>query len=163
MDERQSNPASGRVAKIPRIWLICGWGVLSAMTLIPFVRHSFRDVGSESRCALDGLPIADHQRIRVQEDAGQSRHFCSLRCAELWVAKHGTKPLAIYVTDEATGESIEIGEAIVVRSRLLVHEGTKNYQHVFKNIEDAQHHIDAYNGRILTGENRPFPDFHFRP
>lgn len=144
---------------IPRAWWICGCGSLLVITMLPLIRTFTREPIGENRCSLDGLPIEPQFRVRIVGNKHGSYHFCSLNCAEWWFSAMGEEPLAIYVTDEPTAEEIEISAAIFVRSQVVVHAGTKDCRHVFRNSADAMSHAAAYHGRILVGGRRPFPTF----
>lgn len=107
-------------------------------------------------CALDGLPIEASLRVRVVTQAGDEREFCSIRCAECWLAAEAERGAAVYVTDEATGTETPAEQAHFVRSRIISHSLSGERRHVFLHLDDAQRHADAYQGRVLVGTQRPF-------
>jgi hypothetical protein len=114
------------------------------------------------RCALDGLTIEPGYRVRVVDRDGKSRNFCCVRCAEQWLARRAETPAAVFVTDEAHGEEVSSDLAHFVRSRVTTNPITGNRTHAFQDHADAQRHVDAYGGQLLTGAARPF-EFGTRP
>ena len=106
------------------------------------------------RCALDGLAIEPLYRVRVDERDGESRVFCCIRCAELWLAQ-AEPPRAVFVTDEASGEEIPARQAWFVRSSVVTQPATMNRIHAFKNRADAERHAATARGRLLKEEDRP--------
>ena len=111
-----------------------------------------------SGCALDGMAIDPHLRVRVLDSQQLSHDFCCIRCAQLWLDHQAQPPRAIYVTDEKTGEEIEAGQAFFVRSRVVTVAATQNRLHAFADRADADRHAQLYSGRILTDAERPFED-----
>lgn len=144
--------------ELPRIWWISGWLSVLLLALLPLARRWTLDTGGPPRCSFDGLAIDPRHRVRIElNDDRQSAHgFCSLGCAEGWVGASRSTPAAIYVTDEPTGDEIDLCHATVVQSRIVVHAGTGDRRHVFRHAKDAAVHAAQFQGRILTGERRPF-------
>ncbi len=127
--------------------------ILSALTPVvgKFVRSR-----SGSRCALDGIRVEDRLRVLVHSQAGEEREFCSLRCAECWVAAAGWSNATAFVTDEESGEQLRASEAYFVRSRIVTHRMSGERRHVFRNLSDAEKHAELHQGRLLIGKLRPF-------
>lgn len=111
---------------------------------------------SGERCALDGVAIEPLYRVRLVDQAGKDYPFCCIQCATVWLAQQPTRPRAVFVTDEITGNEIPASEAYFVRSLVVTMPATGNSIHVFKTMADAQRHADAGGGSILTGAERPF-------
>jgi hypothetical protein len=109
-----------------------------------------------ARCALDGVRLEPRYRVRVEDDRGQSRDFCCVRCAELWLGERHERPRAVWVTDEVSGREVEAGDAWFVRSTVVTTPTSGNRVHAFREREDAEKHAAAEQGRILTGPDRPF-------
>lgn len=111
------------------------------------------------RCALDGAEIDPLYRVRIEDEHGGSHPFCCIRCAELWLAAHRGKPRNVYVTDETSGQEIEASRASYVRSSVVTRAATGNRVHAFRDAADAERHAASARGRVLTGADRPFPDY----
>jgi hypothetical protein len=111
--------------------------------------------GGRARCALDGLKINPLYQVRIEDDAGVSRHFCCLRCAERWLALAGARPRAVHVTDEASGDEIDAGSAWFVTSPVTTNPITRNRIHAFRDRADAEGHARDFRGALLAGAKRP--------
>jgi NosL len=112
--------------------------------------------GSRHGCALDGAPIITNLTVRLVDQAGQSHEFCCIRCAELWLQSRKETSAKIYVTDEVSGKEIESTTAYLVRSQVTTNAATRNRVHAFERKEDAERHANAYGGKILSADERPF-------
>jgi hypothetical protein len=129
-------------------------GTLLLVVGLPLTAHWLRGTASP-RCTLDGLPITPIYQVRIVAADGTEHMFCCVRCATRWLP-HEAPPHAVWVTDEATGAAIEAGAACFVRSRVVTSPITGNTIHVFKDAADADEHLQAFGGYMLTGEERPF-------
>lgn len=109
----------------------------------------------DDRCALRGLRISPLHRVRVRQDDG-TRAFCCVACARAWLART-PPPLAVLVTDEATGEEFDAREATFVVTSVVTNPVTGNRVHVFRDRARALEHLDRYAGRLLDAEDRPLP------
>jgi len=109
----------------------------------------------EPRCTLDGLPIEPLYEVRVVDSAGTVHRFCCVRCAASWLARRGERPSAIWVTDEGSGEEIDSQSAHFVQSPVVTNPITRNRVHVFRDRPDAEEHVRAFGGQLLTGAERP--------
>src|SRR5262249_57057291 len=58
---------------------------------------------SEPRCALDGLKIEPLYRVRVVDRTGGSQDFCCIRCAGLWLGRHGGPPRGAFFAGPGGG------------------------------------------------------------
>jgi hypothetical protein len=134
-------------------WIAAAVGLLIAAGL-PVAGHWLRHE-PEDRCALEGAPIEATYRVRVVDEAGQSRAFCCIACAEFWLAHCPGRPRAIYVTDEETGREVNAHAAYFVRSPVVTNAGTGNRIHAFGRRAVAVKHA-ALGGTILEGPDRPF-------
>jgi hypothetical protein len=128
------------------------------LAVLPVVRRLAVAPASHEHCCFDGLPIDPRHRVRIAtaDDSDNSLSFCSIGCAEGWVRASGASPRAVYVTDEPTGSEIDIRQATIVQSRVVVHAGTGDRRHVFRRTTDAASHAAQHQGRILAGKRRPF-------
>jgi hypothetical protein len=136
-------------------WLAAVVGVAVAAVL-PVAGHWLRRIPTGG-CALEGAGIVPAFRVRVVDEPGESRAFCCIRCAELWLAGRGARPRAIYVTDEETGREVEADAAYFVRSPVVTNPGTGNHVHAFARRAAALRHA-ALGGTVLAGSERPFHD-----
>ena len=98
-------------------WWFIGWMSFLAAVGLPIVGHWAR-APIEGACTVDGTAIDPLLRVRVASGQNGVNEFCSLRCAEWWLAAKGVQPDAIYVTDEASGEEVDVAAAYFVRSRV---------------------------------------------
>lgn len=141
--------------KVPKSW----WGLaavwLSFVAVLPLVADWLRGPPTQA-CALDGMQVDPSQRVRVVDAYGSQFQFCSLACAEYWIETSGAKPVAIYATDEMTGQEIDAASAFYVRSSVVSHVRTQENRHVFAREADAKRHAELFHGRMLQGEQRPF-------
>jgi hypothetical protein len=111
---------------------------------------------SDPCCDFDGLRIEPLYRVRVVDRSGGSHDFCCVRCADLWLARHGEEPAAVYVMDEADGGEIDARSATFVRSTAVTNPITGNRVHAFRDRTAAEEHVAAFGGEVLTGAERPF-------
>ena len=140
---------------IPNSWWLSGLAGLVIVTVIPVVGHWIRG-DREGRCAWDGLEIEPIYQVRIVEKPGVTYQFCCLQCAEFWLKRRGRKPIAIFVTDGASGREIKASNAFYVRSTVATNAVTGDRRHVFRAVEDALKHAKAAHGRQLQGDERPF-------
>lgn len=126
---------------------------------LPFVSAALAPRGA-ALCARDGIEIGTLLRIRIETADGTSLAFCSVRCAEDWIAHAapGRDPgrLRVFVTDETTGSEIDVHDAVFVRSRILTLRTTEERIHAFGRRADAASHAAAFGGLLLEGDDRPF-------
>jgi hypothetical protein len=115
--------------------------------------------GSATGCALDGMPISPLLRVHIVDARGRGYDFCCIGCAELWLGRETEPPRAIFVTDEASGQSVDARQAYFVRSLVVTVAVTGNRIHAFARHADARKHADAFGGRILSRSNQPFHEF----
>jgi hypothetical protein len=90
------------------------------------------------------------------DERGDDVLFCCIHCAEAWVKQQTTRPKAVWVTDESSGEEIEATSAYFVRSRVETNPVTRNRIHAFRAESDAEKHARECNGLMLDGPDRPF-------
>ena len=122
-------------------------GILLAGAL-PLVGRAVRS-GRVDRCALDGIRIPAAPRAPLGEPGGGERLFCSVECAERWVARTGVPPERAFLTDETTGREIPAGEARLAESRVAAHAPSGCFVHVFADEAAARRHVEAFGGRML--------------
>jgi hypothetical protein len=108
------------------------------------------------RCSLDGLPINMTYRVRMVNREGESRSFCCIRCARLWMDRQQDPPSAIFVTNETDGMEIDARSAYFVESRVTTNSITGNRIHAFREMTDAMNHRGTFRGELMTGKHHPF-------
>jgi len=128
---------------------------VAVLLVLPFLGTWLRR-SPEARCALDGGAIVPSYRVRVQDAAGESREFCCIRCAEIWLERQGKRARAIWVADEYSGAEIDAATAYYVRSLVVTTPTTGNRIHAFRKQVDAEQHVEKFHGAILTNAERPF-------
>lgn len=107
-------------------------------------------------CVRDGATIDHSCMVEIDDAAGQRRLFCSIHCAEAWLAQQRIKPRSIRVTDEITGARLDVAAAIFVRSSVQSSPGSANRTHAFSNHAEAERHAKAFGGIVLIEDERPF-------
>ncbi len=109
------------------------------------------------RCALDGLRVPHLYRVRVVDAAGLAHEFCCVRCAATWLARQPSAPSPrhTYVTDEATGTEIDAEAAYFASSPVTTNAVTGNRVHAFAARSDAEEHVRAFGGALLSGTDKP--------
>jgi hypothetical protein len=138
--------------KAPR-WLP-GAVALLAIAALPLMAERLRS--HPERCEADGVTVAPAFRVRVVARDGTTHAFCGVSCAQSWIRRKGIEPRAILVTDGVSGREVDAGEASFVRTVSTWSDGAPDFIRVFARREDAERHVSAYGGRILTGADRPF-------
>lgn len=108
-----------------------------------------------AQCAIDGVAVVPIYGVEVVAANGERRRFCCVRCAEYWLANEPSRPSAIDVTDEVTGQALDASQAYYVRSSVMTNTVTGNRIHVFAEQHDAQGHAAQFRGRLLEGEEHP--------
>ncbi len=111
---------------------------------------------SADRCALDGSAIDPALKVRIVDDQGESRPFCCIQCAVWWLERQTHEPKSIWVTDESSGQEINAGTAIFVRSTVVTMPTTGNRIHAFGQLTDAERHAEAARGTVLSQAEGPF-------
>lgn len=140
---------------VPRSWWWKGVAGLLLVASLPFIGQFYR-TDRESCCNWDGLALNPLYRVRVISSTDNSKHFCSVQCAVLWLSRNRDKVARILVTDEVSGTEMDAADAVYVRSSIVTNRITGNRIHVFRTEVDAQKHAEAANGRKLSGSERPF-------
>ncbi len=136
---------------------ITGLVYLLVLSVLPVAGHWARS-GAARTCANDGGVIQLEYQVRIVDEHGNDVVFCCIHCAESWLKKQTTKPGAVWVTDETTGEEIDADLAHFVRSLVETNPVTHNRIHAFRSGSDAEKHARQYNGEVLAGADRPFSD-----
>lgn len=113
--------------------------------------------GQGPRCALDGVPVQPLYRVRVVDGRGAEHVFCCIDCARRWLEQEPPGRHTVWVVDETSGEEIDADSAWFVRSHVVTTPATRNRVHAFRSRADATRHAKAARGRLLTGDDRPFP------
>lgn len=128
---------------------------LALVIALPLLGTWIRRSGKHG-CALDGMRIDPHYRVRIEEEDRRSHEFCCIRCAEIWLDRQKARPRTIHVTDEASGREILAKDAYFVRSLVYTMKTTENRVHAFANKTDAENHARDFRGTLLTESERPF-------
>jgi hypothetical protein len=131
-------------------WLItlC---VLSLAVGLPLLSHALSRKAAHS-CALDGRQIEPGARVLIRANGEPDREFCSMRCAELWLARAASPSAAVFVTDEITGREIDANRAFYVRVPVF----PRSEIHAFADRTLAEKHADLLHGRLLEADEMPF-------
>ena len=135
-------------------WLLAS-GALLVVLGLPFVGKSLRSAGPPG-CQLDGVVIEQAYVVRVTDALQHEHSFCSVRCAQLWLERHGRPVRSVKVTDELSGQFIDQTTAWYVRSSVVTTPTSGNRVHVFRERAAALEHAATHGGRLLEMEARPF-------
>ncbi len=111
----------------------------------------------DGTCALTGTAIDPAYRVEVVDSRGHPHAFCCVSCARAWLQKAPGRPRSIAVADEVSGERIDAGAAIYVRSSVVTVPTSGNRVHVFRNRADAEKHAADHAGVVLSESERPLP------
>lgn len=146
---------SERSRKIPKSWW---WAAIAGAVLCGLlpVAGSWWRRGRRARCELDGQVIEPLFLVRITDRQGRVRRFCCLTCAELWLRRKGRAVREILVTDESSAQLIDASAAYYVSSDVYSNAPTGDRRHVFLAREQAAAHAEAFRGRILLAQERPF-------
>lgn len=134
------------------VWLLLASICAAA---VPIVAQVLRGT-SPTGCALDGSAIIPIYRVRIQKGDRQFV-FCCIRCAQLWARRQSDALDRVLVVDEATGVEIDAVAAIFVHSSVVTTPAAQNRIHAFRLRSDAEEHVAIFGGRLLTGDECPFP------
>ena len=145
---------------IPKSWI-----AIAIVAIICAALGSMAAIATRSdapRCAMDGVLLPPATHVRFEAERGAVRQFCSLKCAELWLAKSRERPATIRVVDERSGKMIDAADAHFVTSRVEIPAESGELRHVFARQSDADAHAGSYRGRLLTGADAPFSRYRER-
>jgi len=125
-------------------------GVLIIATIISVLVAHPRHIYASSRCSLDGSRIQPlYEVIIVLRDKSIHR-FSSIISARIWFRENNEQVSTILVTDEATGEKIDAGQAFYAESEVLTTPHTRNKIHVFGRREAAKLHAFEFKGKLVV-------------
>ncbi len=128
--------------------------VLLGLAALPLLADRIR--GASERCRLDGVELVPSFRVRVVEADGKSLFFCGVRCAQIWLARCGSAPRQIRVTDGTSGRECDARTAWYVRTMRGWDDRAPDLIRVFARRADAERFAGAYGGEILLASERPF-------
>jgi hypothetical protein len=136
---------------------ITGLAYLLVLAVLPVAGHWARS-GAARTCAYDGGAIEPRYRVRIVDEHGRDVLFCCIHCAGAWSKRQETKPKAVWVTDETSGEEIEAESAFFVRSLVMTNPTTRDRIHAFRDESDAREHAERFHGQVLDAAERPFAE-----
>jgi hypothetical protein len=131
-------------------WLTLLFVVALAVGL-PLLGHALNRTGANT-CALDGRIIEPGSRVVIRDGGKPAHEFCSIRCAEMWLARAGVSTTTVLVTDAITGQEIDATQAFYVRVPVF----PRSEVHAFADRALAEKHADLLRGRLLEGDEMPF-------
>ncbi len=102
-----------------------------------------------NRCALDATRIEPIYQVDIIHAEGKVLKFCCIECAKKWLAANKGKVSAVTVTDEVTGNRIDVSIAWFVESSIVTNPSTGNKTHVFAEKADAEKHAKEFGGTII--------------
>ncbi|MCE9635245.1 MAG: nitrous oxide reductase accessory protein NosL [Planctomycetes bacterium] len=141
---------------VQRAWVVAAF---LAVAFLPVVASALRPPTRE-RCAGDGVVLVGGPTVRITDATPSSHAFCSVRCAERWVAAHSVAGQRapgrhVLLKDDRTGAEIGLADAWFVWSRVGSPPG--DGVRAFLRREDADAHVATFGGTLLEGARRPFP------
>jgi hypothetical protein len=141
---------------IPKSWIRLAAAVVICTAVGAAAMIAARS--SRPRCAMDGvlLPTA---AVQIETAGGAAHSFCSVKCAESWIAMSRQRPIAIRVADERTGKMVDAADAHYVRSSAFSAMHSRDPRRAFARAPDAQRHVETFRGRVLVGDQAPFPRY----
>ena len=99
---------------------------------------------------MDGQRLSPSLRVDLKMADGTSHAFCTIACAQRWVAQQsGVAAKEAVVRDAITGEPLDADVAFFVRSKVVTDRATGNDIHAFRFRTDALEHIRRFGGRII--------------
>ncbi|MFH1629821.1 MAG: hypothetical protein ABIE47_14020 [Pseudomonadota bacterium] len=131
--------------------LLIGDLIIAAIisVLVAYPHHIY----ASSKCSLDGSRIQPLYEVIIVLREKSIRRFSSIISSRIWFRENSEKVSAILVTDEATGEKIDAGQAFYVESEVVTTPHTRNSIHVFGQREAAELHALKFSGNLV---NNPF-------
>lgn len=115
----------------------------------------------EGRCERDGVATGALPAARWVAPDGGVHDFCSIACAEAWIARRGATGGCVLVRDEAGGALVASDRASYVRRRLAGLSGDRVL--AFARRDDAARHAKAFGDKLLGEGEGPFAGDTRRP
>lgn len=131
-------------------------GLALAAALPAFASRLVPAPGAHDRCAQDLSPFHGAPSAEVLDATGDGHLFCSIECAEAWLARANGAPAAVRVREAESGEMLDASRATFVRSRAGATRASGVAVHAFRDPADAERHAQAFRGTLLDGSSRPF-------
>ena len=135
-------------------------GVLIIATIISVLAAYPRHIYASSRCSLDGSRIQPLYEVIIVVQDKSIHRFSSIISARIWFRENCEQISTILVTDEATGEKIDAGQAFYAESEVITTPHTRNKIHVFGQREAAELHALKFSGKLVKN---PFRAMKRRP
>ena len=118
--------------------------IISVLVVYP------RNIHASSRCSLDGSRIQPLYEVIIIVRDKSVRRFSSIISARIWFRENNEQASTILVTDEATGEKIDAGQAFYTESEVITTPHTRNKIHVFGKREAAELHAHEFRGKMVV-------------
>ena len=125
-------------------------GTLIIITIISVLAAYPRHIYASSRCSLDGSRIQPLYEVIIVLQDKSIRRFSSIISARIWFRENSEQVSNILVTDEATGEKIDAGQAFYAESEVITTPHTRNKIHVFGPREAAELHALEFRGKLVS-------------
>jgi len=125
-------------------------GALIIATIISVLVAYSQHIYASSRCSLDGSRIQPLYEVIIVLQDKSIRRLSSIISARIWFRENSEQVATILVTDEATGEKIDAGQAFYVESEVITTPHTRNKIHVFGQREAAELHALEFRGKLVS-------------
>ena len=117
--------------------------IISVLVVYPGHIHA------SPRCSLDGSRIQPIYEVIIVVRNKSVHRFSSIISARIWFRGNNEQASTILVTDEATGEKIDAGQAFYAESEVITTPHTRNKIHVFGQREAAELHAHEFRGKLV--------------
>lgn len=101
-----------------------------------------------ARCDYDGTLIQPLYEVNFTFEDRSTKRFCCVTNA-LMDLKEEKKKVIITVTDEVSGQKIDVGLAFFVESDVITVPHVRNNIHVFAEREAAEKHARQFDGELI--------------
>jgi len=100
---------------------------------------------------MDGQELSPALRVDLTMSDGASHIFCTIACAQTWLANQPTAtPKEATVRDAITGEPVDAYTAFFVQSKMVTNRANANNIHAFRFRTDAMEHIRQFGGQLIA-------------
>jgi hypothetical protein len=128
-------------------WPVC---YLVLMALLALASSLWGRYGASETCEMDGQPLTSSLRVDLRMAGGTRHAFCTVRCAERWLAQQPNATVKeALVRDALTGEPLDAYVAFFVRSKLVTNRANGNNIHAFRFRTDAMEHVRRFGGLLI--------------
>jgi len=145
-DARLSFASFWRKVPTPIRWSLA-YVVITVLIALASVSWRGNTAGT---CAQDGQRIVPEMQVDLQTLDGQWHRFCSIVCAQRWLAHRAVDRVQqAIVRDALTGKPLDADVAFFVRSPIVSNPANGNNIHAFQYRIDAADHMRRFGGHEI--------------